>query len=61
MVELPSDYSPYVFESMHGSDGMGVSLDFTEEDGTTVNVRIPITPELIALLKEKLRTSTEND
>ena len=54
-VELPSEYSPYVFESMSGSDGPGIHLDFIEEDGTQVSVRIPVNPLLIARLQETLK------
>ena len=60
-VELPSQYEPFVFDSMHGGDGPVMHLDFTEEDGTKVNVRIPLSKDLIAQLKDKLKGfSTDN-
>ena len=54
-IELPSDYKPYVYRSMHGSDGPGVHLMFTEDDGTDVTVRVPVTPLLIERLKDTLK------
>jgi hypothetical protein len=55
IVDMPGDYNPYVFESMSGSDGPGIHLDFIEEDGTQVSVRIPVSPLLIARLQDTLK------
>jgi hypothetical protein len=60
-IELPGDYKPYVFDSMHGSDGPGIHLDFTEEDGTLVSVRIPVSPLLIARLRDKLKELSKSE
>ena len=55
IVDMPGDYKPYVFQSMNGSDGPGIHLDFIEEDGTQVSVRIPVTKALITRLRDSLQ------